>query len=58
MESKPDAALLCFQETDRRLSEAIKNTSLDQPLKLTALTPHKQEFGSTFGREVSLRDSR
>lgn len=52
MEKNPSVALKSFQEIDSRLSEVVASTSLDKPLRLTALTPYHQEFDSTFGREV------
>lgn len=52
MEQNPQSALGAFQDMDRKLSNAVEGTDLDQDIRLTALTPYHQEFGTTFGREV------
>lgn len=53
METSPQSALGAFKEMDSKLSHAVEGTDLDQDIRLTALTPYHQEFGTTFGREVS-----
>lgn len=53
METSPSAALGAFEEMDRKLTHVVEHTDLDQDIRLTALTPYHQEFGTTFGREVS-----
>lgn len=53
MEKDPHVARTSFQEMDEQLSRAVERTSLEQPIRLTALTPFKQELESSFGREVS-----
>ena len=52
MEGDPAVALRSFEEVERLLDAAADRMSLDKPVKLTALTPHHQEFESSFGREV------
>jgi len=53
METNPRVALKSFEEMDKTLSYTVEHTDLDQDIRLTALTPYHQEFGTTFGREVS-----
>lgn len=53
METSPQAALGAFKDMDKKLSQAVQAADLDQDIRLTALTPYHQEFGTTFGREVS-----
>lgn len=52
MEKSPHAAVKSFEEMDKKLAKAVSETELDQDVRLTALTPYHQEFGTTFGREV------
>lgn len=52
METTPTSALDAFEDMDRKLTHAVESTDLDQDIRLTALTPYHQEFGTTFGREV------
>lgn len=52
MERDPRTARQCFSDVDDTLSEIRENVSLDHPLRLSALTPIKQDLSSSFGREV------
>jgi hypothetical protein len=54
METSPSAALNAFEEMDKQLAQCVDQTDLDQDIRLTALTPYHQEFGTTFGREVCI----
>lgn len=54
METSPNAALNAFEEMDKQLAQCVDQTDLDQDIRLTALTPYHQEFGTTFGREVRI----
>ena len=54
MERKPAIALQSFQIMSERLSRVMERTHLDKSVQLSALTPHYQQFESSFGREVDL----
>jgi hypothetical protein len=54
MEKNPKVALSAFKEMEGKVVKAVAATDLDQDIRLTALTPYHQEFGTTFGREVGL----
>jgi hypothetical protein len=53
METDPQAALDVFRSMDQQLDRIVSRTSLNKQIRLTALTPHHQEFDTSFGREVS-----
>lgn len=53
MEKDPHAALKAFEDTQTVLDTVVERVSLDKQVDLTALTPHKHELASSFGREVS-----
>ncbi|CAD6577752.1 MAG: hypothetical protein CYPHOPRED_000367, partial [Cyphobasidiales sp. Tagirdzhanova-0007] len=52
MERKPAIALQSFQIMSERLSRVMERTHLDKSVQLSALTPHYQQFESSFGREL------
>ena len=54
MENDPKAALKAFTDIQSVLSRAMDRVSLDKQVDLVALTPHKQQLASSFGREVRL----
>jgi len=52
MEKDPHAALKAFEDTQTVLDTVVERVSLDKQVDLTALTPHKHELASSFGREL------
>lgn len=53
MERIPSVALDSFRQMDDRLHEDdIARIAMDKSVRLSALTPHHQEFQTSFGREV------
>ena len=53
MESSLRAARQSILDTIASLEKNVPTATLDDPITLSAVTPHEQIFQSTFGREVS-----
>lgn len=52
MESNRSAAREALVETIQHLETVILSTQMNAPITLHAVTPHPQQFETTFGREV------
>lgn len=52
MESSRSAAREALIEAIRQLEAFVPTAQMDTPITLQAVTPHLQEFQTTFGREV------
>ena len=52
MESSRSAAREALVEAIQHLETVIPNVQMDVPITLHAVTPHPQQFETTFGREV------
>jgi hypothetical protein len=53
METSRSSAKEALLEAIRQLEEVVPSANMNSPITLHAVTPHIQEFQSTFGREVS-----
>ncbi|TFK41348.1 hypothetical protein BDQ12DRAFT_679310 [Crucibulum laeve] len=52
METSRSSARQTLQETIKQLEELTPGINMDEPILLHAVTPHMQEFKTTFGREL------
>ncbi|KAF9459457.1 hypothetical protein BDZ94DRAFT_1268226 [Collybia nuda] len=52
MESSRTAAREALMETIRQLEAVVPTAQMNTPITLHAVTPHLQEFQTTFGREL------
>jgi hypothetical protein len=52
METSRKAAIDSLNESIDQLKELVPRLTMDQPIMLSAVTPHDQVFQTTFGREV------
>ena len=53
METSRSTAREAFLEVIEQLEAVVPTVQMNQPLTLNAVTPHLQQFETTFGREVS-----
>lgn len=54
MESSRAAARQALLDAIKQLEVVVPTAQMNTPITLHAVTPHLQEFETTFGREVSL----
>lgn len=54
MESSRVAARQALLDAIKQLEVVVPTAQMNTPITLHAVTPHLQEFETTFGREVSL----
>ena len=52
METSREAAIDALNSCIEQLREVVPRMSMDQPVTLSAITPHVQVFHTSFGREV------
>lgn len=52
MESSRSAARDALVEAIQHLETVVPNAQMNMPITLHAVTPHLQQFETTFGREV------